>query len=179
MSNKIVEEATGTQHQITLLGNRIVEFNKVDHGYVPRKWNNFTNIKEFCDFAKKNKVELFENAHLSLVTQEGSEKIVQLVIVPDYAEPLNEVVFNSAEETQEYITKEKLLPTLNIAPEEHQNQVKNFFDGKECFFPNAKEIYLDFEKEFSETDGDPKAQFLLQKKYENKIIDILFEQNNK
>ena len=44
MSNKIVEEATGTQHQITLLGNRIVEFNKVDHGYVPRKWNNFTNI---------------------------------------------------------------------------------------------------------------------------------------
>jgi hypothetical protein len=163
------------KHQISILGDRIVEFNKVDDAYIARSWHFFSNVKDFCKFLKDNKIENFPESKISLVTQEGESKIVQIVMVPEYATPLKEVVFNSMEEAQEHIKENSLRPSSSIAPDEYKEQVANFFQGKDCFFEGSNKLRLEFEEEAEKTASGEKAQMGLQMKYENIIIDRLYK----
>ena len=161
-------------YQITVIDDRIVEFNKVDTNYKSRDWNLFCNISDAIKFLKSKKSELFPDSKLSFITQEGTNKIVQTSLVPNYAKPLKEHIFNSFEETQKYISDLGLKPTYNISPDEYKVQVDNFFDGKECFFQGARNLFEEYQKEHQESSND-EDQYKIKQKYQNSVIDILFE----
>lgn len=161
-------------YQITVIDDRIVEFNKVDSMYKPREWNMFSDISDAIKFLKSKKSELFEDAKISFVVQEGTNKVVQCTLVPSYAKPLKEYLFNSFEETQKHISDAGLKPTYNIAPDEYKVQVDNFFDGKECFFAGARNLFEQYLKEHGEASDD-EARYKVKQKYQNSVIDTLFD----
>ena len=161
-------------YQLTYLEDRIVEFNKVESGYQPRIWNNFSNLDNLKDFLSKEGIELFSDSKVSVVTQKNGNKMVQIVLVPNYATELKEEFFESFKDTQDFISKQSLKPTYSIAPDEYKAQVNNFFEGKECFFKDAKALFLKFQEEAEEVK-DSASEYELKTRYQNKIIDILFE----
>ena len=166
------------KYQISILKDRIVEYNKIDDSYLAREWDIHSDVKGLCKFLEDKKVTGFLESKISTVIQKGSNKLVQLVLVPKYAEPLEELIFNSREEVEGYIKENGLKPSSNIAPDEYKEQLSNFFEGKECFFSGAKDLRLKFEEEASESESESgsaeERQFNLQKKYEHIILDILY-----
>ena len=173
--NSDAEIMKPAKHQISILGDRIVEFNRVDDSYLGRSWNLFSNVKDFCKFLKDNKIENFPESKISLVTQDGESKIIQMVMVPEFATPLTEVVFDSMEDAQKHIKENDLKPSVSIAPDEYKEQVSNFFQGKDCFFENSKELRIQFQEELEEAPSGEESQMGLQRKYEHIIIDRLYK----
>jgi len=173
MTEEIKQNVT-EKYQLSILKDRIVEYNKIDDSYVAREWDIHSDVESLCKFLKKNKVTGFSESKISTVIQKGSNKLVQLVLVPNYADPLEELLFNSRKEVEDYIKSKGLKPSSSIAPDEYKEQLSNFFEGKECFFSGAKDLRLKFEEEASEIEPAEEAQFNLQKKYEHIILDILY-----
>lgn len=171
------ENIETAKYQLTILNDRIVEYNSTDGQYIAREWEIHTDVESLVNYLKDKDVTGFLDSKISTVIQKGTNKLVQLVLVPKYAEPLSEFLFDSREEVEAYIKENGLKPSANIAPNEYKEQLSNFFEGKECFFSGAKDLRLKFEEEASEIDGGDEAQFNLQKKYEHIILDKLYEIN--
>jgi len=161
---------------VRIINERVIDYQEIPDNYEKKEWLKIPFNKSSSTFFKKHKVELNKDLMLSVVVNSSDRELVQCMVVPTQ-EPLpEEMIFDSKEDAQKFLRENQIKPSISVVPEEFKKQVEDFFNGKVCFFKDAKSLYEDFVKE-----RDGKKDFNafearnIVRKYENKIIDILFD----
>ena len=119
-----------------------------------------------------------DDLRIVCITQDQTNKIIHIGMAPNIkGAPIpEEHVFNSKEDTEDYIQKNKLLASSNLLDEDSKIQIEKFFRNEKCFFPGAKELHQEFHQKQSEINPeDQEALALLAREYEQKIVNILIQ----
>lgn len=171
MSNK-------KRHQLCASGNSIMEFNEIDEDYIPREWHTFEDAKSFIDFLSKEGSSLFEGTEILCISQKKTKKLLHLGVAPPFGEKeeIKEHIFSSKEDAENFIKKNKMLPSANLLDEDAKQQISKFFSNEKCFFAQAAELQEKYFKEKKELkEDDEKGHILLGRNYEQKIVNILIQ----
>lgn len=161
---------------VRLLEGRVIDFQDIPNDYESKEWITIPFNKSTKSFFKKHGVELDGDLMIAAVVNQSDKKLVQTLIIPTEEETPIEMVFENKEKAQHYLRSNQIKPSLNVVPEEFRKQVEDFFNGKVCFFKDAQSLYEDFIKERdSKTNFNAFEARKIVRKYEHKIIDILFD----
>ena len=172
-------EKEKSKHQIATSGSRVMEYNEVDDSYLPRIWKKFKDLDDFIKFVSSKsfkKHKLSDGMELSMISQAKTNTILHFGINPkiDNGEKIEEHVFDSQEEANDFIEKNQLKPSSNLLDEASKDQLSKFFSGEKCFFEGAQELQTEYlSKRNSIEASDQHAEFLLGMEYEQKVVDIL------
>lgn len=167
------------KHQISISGGRVMEYGEVDDSYLKRHWKKFKNINDFIKFVSSKSFKkycLSEGVQLSMISQDKTNKILHFGINPiiEDREDIEENVFNSKEEANSFIEKNKLKPSSNLLDDSSKEQLSKFFSGDKCFFQGAQELQTEYLAKRNKIEAsDQHAEFLLGIEYEQKVVDIL------
>jgi hypothetical protein len=177
----MTEDKKKYKYQVSIADKRVMEYNQVGPEYHSRNWFKFETILDFLKFLKSKdgkKFELSDGMNISMITQKDTDRILSINLVAsidcDVEGAIEEHVFDSKEEANDFIKKENLKPSSNLLDEESKDQLSKFFSGKKCFFPEASKLQSDYfdAKEKLEA-SDVKGEIILGMEYEQKVVDIL------
>ena len=167
--------------QISVSGDRVMEYNKVEDSYLPRTWKRFKTLKEFKKFVSSkafNDFKINDVQEILLISQDSTNLILHLAVVPEISsdEHIVEHVFDSEKEASDFVEKNNLLPSSNLLDEPAREQINKFFSGEKCFFEGAAQLYQEYISQKDKLEAsDVRGEFILGRKYEQKVVDILIK----
>jgi hypothetical protein len=178
MNNQNKNEDQGPKRQLVrVVKDRVIEYHDIPPTYRKKDWVMIESNKSTENFFKKREVSLNKDLAIMAVVDSETKELAQLMAIPAGEDSPVEYIFPNADEAKNFIQENNIKPSTSVVPDEFKKQISDFFEGKICFFENAKLLFDEYlkERDSMENFNPVKARNLV-REYEYKIIDILFQQ---
>jgi hypothetical protein len=168
------------KYRLTVSGSKVIEYLEVPDDSQRRTFANLDSIEELEEYLAENELAISNDGKIVLCHLDG--KLLEVAIVPRNNASTNEYIFNSKEDADHFINTQGFKPSIHLLNVDIQESVSSFFTNSDCSFEDCEELRSEYKKELEMAGGTECPDCTknsIMRKYQDKVIDLLEEQQHK